>query len=811
MSFLEVTQHQFTDESIQLSAKTLISVIIPAYNAEQTLNETLASLHAQTYNNWEAIIVNDGSTDKTSQLAHQWSQTDSRIQVINQKNIGLGGARNAALKVAKGKFVHCLDSDDLIEPDFYEQVMQALSKISLSDLPGICAVCSFQMFTNVGQPLGTPFVPKAENFQFHQLAQGNFGPPVTYIFERSILELTGTFDETLRHCHDWDLWLRFARISVNFIVVPEVKALYRISSNSLSRNYNSYIEVAAKILQRLSDKDLRCSLIQPQFSSLSQEVIETGLVRFWIYNILRAASSYDQSGLNILFSWAKQNLPDSFWKNPSSYKVDLHFRWVEAKPDISQAFENEIEYRIFYLDTLKKSWLGQLPTDILICNLQGIRAVILTSRQLPRLQHRFRLMRYLLLFNSIQAWQTRNYLSFWLTLLNINYFDKIKTITGLIYKVKKLILSAKYYIKKLITLIFSKNPYQVASFKSLYPPTDFYPDGIRTHQPNINQILREEPGEIFRVEQANIITPTESLKRLNPPSYLTTEPTRRLFSLAQGGVYGEDGIIYDTQKRCAIAETVEHWNLPITQNPSLALPRFPPAQHLSGITCDLAGYAGQTFYHFLIEILPKIYFLKDILPHCDRIIVPRYGESWKQRWLEFIGVKQPIIWRKALAHYHCDQLLFTNRLVRHFEPNTWAIHALRKLVNIEQYQSEKPDKFLFASRKGYRKRQVSWGEELPTHLPEFKEIELGQFNPATSIEFCGKTRAFVGFHGAAFSNLVFCPPGCHVVEILVSDEEMWYSRLSAICGHKHTCIRVADPNPDLNKLAEKIRQLVIDA
>lgn len=367
---------------------------------------------------------------------------------------------------------------------------------------------------------------------------------------------------------------------------------------------------------------------------------------------------------------------------------------------------------------------------------------------------------------------------------------------------------AQFLLKKTLTSWFSNNPNGVANFESIYPQTDCYAEGIRSKQPDFNLLLKEESGELFFVNQADIIEPSPGLSQLNHPSYITREPNRRLFSLEQGSVFGENGIVYDRRSRYAIAETVEHWNLPIDRNPSLALPRFPEAKHLPGITCTIASYGGQTFYHFLIEILPKIYFLQDLLPQCDRIIVPRYGEAGKKRWLEFVGVKNEIIWLKGLDHYRCDQLLFTNRFVRHFEPNPWAITTIRKLVKADLHYSEHPQKIVWASRKRYSTRQVTWEQDLVSHLRNFEEVDFGQLTPEATVTLCGQTRIFVGFHGAAFSNLVFCPPGCRVVEILVSDEEMWYSRLSQICGHHHTVIRVGEAYPNLEKLAKQIYELI---
>lgn len=96
----------------------MISVIVPVYNVEQTINKCLDSIIVQSYRNLEIILVNDGSTDRSGEICFEYSTKDSRIVLINKKNGGLSSARNAALDVMKGDYVAFVDSDDWIEPTF---------------------------------------------------------------------------------------------------------------------------------------------------------------------------------------------------------------------------------------------------------------------------------------------------------------------------------------------------------------------------------------------------------------------------------------------------------------------------------------------------------------------------------------------------------------------------------------------------------------------------------------------------------------------------------------------------------------------
>lgn len=102
----------------------LISVIIPVYNTEEFLEKCLDSLRLQTLKNYEAILVDDGSTDSSGKICEKYARLDSRIQVIHQKNAGVSVARNRALNKAKGAYVFFLDSDDILPNDAFEKLVQ---------------------------------------------------------------------------------------------------------------------------------------------------------------------------------------------------------------------------------------------------------------------------------------------------------------------------------------------------------------------------------------------------------------------------------------------------------------------------------------------------------------------------------------------------------------------------------------------------------------------------------------------------------------------------------------------------------------
>lgn len=105
-----------------------ISVIVPAYNAEKYLSVMIKSILEQTFRDFELILVNDGSIDRTPEIMAEFAAKDSRIKIINQKNKKLPGARNAGMKIAAGKYLYFADADDILHPQLLEQLYQAAEK-----------------------------------------------------------------------------------------------------------------------------------------------------------------------------------------------------------------------------------------------------------------------------------------------------------------------------------------------------------------------------------------------------------------------------------------------------------------------------------------------------------------------------------------------------------------------------------------------------------------------------------------------------------------------------------------------------------
>lgn len=184
----------------------LVSVIVPLYNAEDTIVLSLQSVLEQTYTNWEVIVVNDGSTDGSKQVVENFinSQAEGlrlKFSLFDQPNAGPSSTRNRAIALAKGNYIAFLDSDDVwIASKLQEQMDLAIQYPNISIIGGA-------FYHEVKENL-----PYFEMITFDQLLFKNyFATPMVFIKKEYLQELDYFFDDNKRYCEDYDLWLRLVR------------------------------------------------------------------------------------------------------------------------------------------------------------------------------------------------------------------------------------------------------------------------------------------------------------------------------------------------------------------------------------------------------------------------------------------------------------------------------------------------------------------------------------------------------------------------------------------------------------------------
>lgn len=243
-----------------ISHQPLVSVIIPAYNAQTTICATLASVQAQTYDNLEIIVVDDGSSDATFDKTVAVQASDHRIRVVRQVNAGVAAARNRAMDEAKGEWIAPLDADDLWHP---EKLARQLSRLARDSNAGVCYCWSVDIDMESHVTERRLVVPRFEGWVQEHLILDNFlGNSSSPLIRMMDAKAVGGWDASLRDanaqgCEDWDIYLRLAG-RTPFVLEPGFLVGYRQSDAAMSRDIGQMKRSHALVMarQRASHSEL---------------------------------------------------------------------------------------------------------------------------------------------------------------------------------------------------------------------------------------------------------------------------------------------------------------------------------------------------------------------------------------------------------------------------------------------------------------------------------------------------------------------------------------------------------------------------
>ncbi len=210
----------------------MISVIMPAYNAEKFIRPAIESILNQTYKDFEFIIVDDGSTDSTVEIIQEYESQDPRLTLIQNQHGGGNRARNTAIDMAKHEWVACLDADDVAYPNRLERQLEYLEAN-----PDIVVLGSYMDKIDVeGNIIGHTQVGPTSVEAFKQLDRTKHVAVVvnpSAIFNRKIALQVGKYDERLTAAQEVELWDRMSAFGP-VVVLPESLVQYRIHGNSTS-------------------------------------------------------------------------------------------------------------------------------------------------------------------------------------------------------------------------------------------------------------------------------------------------------------------------------------------------------------------------------------------------------------------------------------------------------------------------------------------------------------------------------------------------------------------------------------------------
>ena len=207
-----------------------ISVVMPVYNNEQYLQESIESVLRQTYDNYEFIIINDGSTDSSKKIIEKFQQDDDRIILLTQKNLGITKSLNRAIKYSNGDYIARMDADDICDPKRFELQIQHMEKNPNIDIVGSMV----SIISKKGEIIKFMNDLPIEDYQIKW--QLIFGTPLIHpalLIKKSTFTRYGYFDDRLDVAQDIEFWRRIS-CRVRFYNLPKILLKLRIHNRSTS-------------------------------------------------------------------------------------------------------------------------------------------------------------------------------------------------------------------------------------------------------------------------------------------------------------------------------------------------------------------------------------------------------------------------------------------------------------------------------------------------------------------------------------------------------------------------------------------------
>ena len=316
-----------------------ITVILPAFNAQQFLARAIKSVQGQTFANWELVIINDGSTDETIKIASDFEEKDPRIRVVSQPNQGLSGARNTGIECACGDYIQFLDADDILLPTKFQRQLDEFEQKPWADIV-FCKALIIDESRHRRPATDIPHLP----FEL-ALWERNFIVVNAPLTRRSCLDKIGRFSERksetypLYGCEDWAFWLRACVLGANFACIDEVLVENFQHQSNMSRDAVKMILSELWCLESLSE-------------SLSIE--HEGLNRLrelsHLYRLLRALSHRELRNDEEALKYLRR---DPLLQNSGYLTAKLQRRVLSA-PDFLLRGVAQLESKIAYIRLMQE-------------------------------------------------------------------------------------------------------------------------------------------------------------------------------------------------------------------------------------------------------------------------------------------------------------------------------------------------------------------------------------------------------------------------------------------------------------------------
>lgn len=214
----------------------LVSIITPCYNGAKYIKETIDSVLAQTYPDWEMYIIDDGSKDDSASIVEEYEKKDDRIHLLRQKNAGSAAARNNGIRHAKGQYIALLDADDLWKPEFLKTQTAFIKEHDTA-----CVFCSYNRIDENSKEILRPTIAKGVITAKHMKVMNYIGC-LTGLYDAS-KHGKMYLDESLKSIRDdYAFWYELVKLDGKAYGNPEILASYRVLKTSVTGNKQKLIK-----------------------------------------------------------------------------------------------------------------------------------------------------------------------------------------------------------------------------------------------------------------------------------------------------------------------------------------------------------------------------------------------------------------------------------------------------------------------------------------------------------------------------------------------------------------------------------------
>jgi glycosyltransferase involved in cell wall biosynthesis len=295
----------------------LVSVIIPAWNAEKFIAETLESVFAQTWRRFEVIVVDDGSTDGTSQAVRACAKAKAAgpvaLKLIRQQNGGPSSARNAGLRAASGDYLAFLDADDRWFPETLERLVgfaEAHSNVSLVFGDAGSFDEDGTRFDSFFKKYGRPATDERGIVinALEKLLKGNFILTGALLLRRECIDHVGYFDEKISHGEDYDLWIRITLLHAIGCISDRLM-MRRIHESNLSLSQTDFYDAKIYSLKKL--KKLFGSEIKQQSIDLNSHILNTMRTKAYLLYLRKEYAASAKASWFLMMSYFRNTSPNA--------------------------------------------------------------------------------------------------------------------------------------------------------------------------------------------------------------------------------------------------------------------------------------------------------------------------------------------------------------------------------------------------------------------------------------------------------------------------------------------------------------------